>query len=84
MRGTAFFCLLLSLAGLLGMAAPPGRMREAADKADGSEAEDAAVIADLDRWEEMAVAERYEFLQSLEMLRDAPPEQPAGTPGEAR
>jgi len=83
MRVAARLWLICALTFLLGMAAPPEPNRTGADETGGSEEEDAALIAELNVWEERAVAENLEFFQSLDVLQKAPLEERTATEEEA-
>ncbi len=76
MRFPVRLCLLLAATGLLGMGIPPDRARVSPEPESAGPAEDAALIAELGQWEERAAAERYEFFQSYEAVKEGPPDTP--------
>lgn len=76
--------LVLTMTALLGMAVLPANHRAETDRTEGSQEEEAALIAELNVWEERAIAERYEFFQSLDILRDIAPEKESAREEEAK
>lgn len=84
MRGAYRICLLLAVAGLFGMAAAPPEAGKKPLKGGAGQAEDAALIAGLDQWEEQAAAEKYEFFLAMDRVLEAGPEKPGANEEEAK